>query len=107
LRNLVDNALKYTPAGGTVDVLVLEGPPVRLVVEDSGPGIAPEARERALLRFDRLSGPPPDVPGSGLGLAIVKAIADRHGARLELDRSARLGGLEVAVVFPAEDYLRR
>ena len=107
LRNLVDNAVKYTPEGGTIDVRVEDGPPVRLVVEDSGPGIAPEARERALSRFDRLNDPSTKVAGSGLGLAIVKAIADRHGARLLLGRSARLGGLEVQVVFDDPDYLRR
>ena len=107
LRNLVDNALKYTPAGGTIDVRIADGPPVSVVVEDSGPGIAPEARERALSRFDRLSGPSPTVTGSGLGLAIVKAIADRHGARLDLGRSERLGGLKVEVAFAESGYLRR
>jgi two-component system, OmpR family, sensor kinase len=107
LRNLVDNAVKYTPAGGTIDVQIEDGPPVRLVVEDSGPGIAPEARERALSRFDRLGDPSAKVAGSGLGLAIVKAIADRHGARLVLGSSSRLGGLKVEVVFADQDYLRR
>ena len=107
LRNLLDNAVKYTPEGGAIDVLVEDGPPVQLVVEDSGPGIAPEARERALSRFDRLNDPSAKVPGSGLGLAIVKAIADRHGALLILARSDRLGGLKVEVVFVDPDYLRR
>jgi len=107
LRNLVDNAVKYSPEGGTIDVLVADGPPVRLLVEDSGPGIPSEARERALSRFDRLSDPAAKVAGSGLGLAIVKTIAERHGARLVLGRSERLGGLKVEVVFPQRDYLRR
>ena len=77
-------------------------------MEDSGPGIAPAFRERALARFDRSGQAPTSgtnavsgVPGSGLGLAIVKAIAERHGADLKLDRSERLGGLKVAVAFPA------
>ncbi|MBA3477549.1 MAG: sensor histidine kinase N-terminal domain-containing protein [Lautropia sp.] len=100
LRNLIDNALKYTPAGGTVDVAIQLGRRLSLVVEDSGPGIGPPARERALARFDRLGGGSPGVPGSGLGLAIVKTIADRHRAELKLDRSERLGGLKVEVVFP-------
>ena len=84
-----------------------DGPPVRLLVEDSGPGIPSEARERALSRFDRLSDPAAKVAGSGLGLAIVLTIAERHGARLVLGRSERLGGLKVEVQFADLDYLRR
>lgn len=107
VRNLLDNAIKYTPAGGTVDVgLEQTGPgSVRLVVEDSGPGIAPADRDRVFDRFHRLP-PAPEreedsPPGSGLGLAIVRAIAERHGARVALAGSARLGGLRVTVDFPA------
>ena len=98
LRNLLDNAIKYTPRGGEVDVAIEPGPV--LAVEDSGPGIAAELRERVLARFDRSGEASRNVAGSGLGLAIVKAIADRHGARLDLGRSGRLGGLRVAVRFP-------
>ena len=102
LRNLVDNAVKYTPAGGTVDVSVLAPAPgaqggARLVVEDSGPGIPPEERERVFNRFYRVPGS--EAQGSGLGLAIIRAIAERHGARLALDASGRLGGLKVTVEF--------
>jgi two-component system OmpR family sensor kinase len=107
LRNLIDNALKYTPRGGTVDVSVSEGEGVTLIVEDNGPGIEPEGRERALARFDRLGGLSSGTAGSGLGLAIVKTIAERHHARLHLDRSGRLGGLQVSVSFPAKPHLRR
>ncbi|WP_371861526.1 ATP-binding protein [Pseudoduganella armeniaca] len=100
LRNLVDNALKYTPAGGTVDVSVRASDGgATLVVEDSGPGISPEERERVFNRFYRVPGS--TATGSGLGLAIIKAIAERHGATLTLDQSARLGGLLVQVAFPA------
>lgn len=100
LRNLVDNALKYTPAGGTVDVSVrARDGAATLVVEDSGPGISPEERERVFNRFYRVPGS--TATGSGLGLAIIKAIAERHGATLSLDQSARLGGLLVQVAFPA------
>ncbi len=98
LRNLLDNAVKYTPKGGAIDVAIEPGPV--LAVEDSGPGIAAELRERVLARFDRSGDASRGVAGSGLGLAIVKAIADRHGARLELGRSGRLGGLRAAVRFP-------
>ena len=101
LRNLVDNAIKYTPAGGTVDLSVLRQPDGRTVlsVEDSGPGISPEERELVFSRFYRVPGS--EAGGSGLGLAIVKSIAERHGAKLALDSSERLGGLQVRIEFPA------
>ena len=105
LRNLLDNAVKYTPAGGQVDVSLrrrTEG--LTLTVEDSGPGIAPEHRARAFDRFYR-AGDAAHAPGSGLGLAIVQVIARRHGATIALDRSARLGGLKVAVSFPVPPTL--
>ncbi|SHG47186.1 ATP-binding protein [Massilia sp. CF038] len=100
MRNLVDNAVKYTPQGGTVDVTVRAGTQgALLVVEDSGPGIAPDERERVFDRFYRIAGS--EASGSGLGLAIIKAIAERHGAALTLDQSERLGGLRVTIQFPA------
>jgi two-component system, OmpR family, sensor kinase len=99
MRNLVDNAIKYTPEGGTVDIAVRAQPgELKLSVEDSGPGIAPEERERVFDRFYRIAGS--DAQGSGLGLAIIKAIAQRHGAKLELGTSGRLGGLSATVRFP-------
>lgn len=99
VRNLVDNAVKYTPDGGTVDVEVQRsGEAWLLEVHDSGPGIDEADRERVLDRFYRVAGS--QATGSGLGLAIVKSIADLHGAALTLGRSARLGGLHVAVRFP-------
>ncbi|MGH8133878.1 MAG: ATP-binding protein, partial [Steroidobacteraceae bacterium] len=81
LRNLVDNAVRYTHDGGRVDVAVEDGgsaaaPRALLTVSDSGPGIPPEERARVFDRFYRRAGTTP--PGSGLGLAIVKAIADAH-----------------------------
>ena len=100
LRNLLDNAIKYSPAQGQVDVgLHQQGRGASLVVEDSGPGIPEAERERVLDRFYRV----PDAParGSGLGLAIVKTIADQHGATLLLGASTRLGGLRVELRFPA------
>ena len=99
LRNLVDNAIKYTPAGGSVDVEVHStARGAVLSVEDSGPGISPEERERVFSRFYRVPGS--SAGGSGLGLAIIKAIAERHGATLALEQSERLGGLRVRVEFP-------
>ena len=85
IRNLVDNALQYTPAGGTVTVRVMDDPfgqVVVLQIEDSGPGIVPSEREQVFHPFYRSLGT--DVDGSGLGLAIVREIVDRHGAEITL-----------------------
>jgi two-component system OmpR family sensor kinase len=100
LRNLLDNAIKYTPQGGRVDISIepREDGAALLAVDDSGPGIAESEYRRVFDRFYRVPGS--DAPGSGLGLAIVKAVAERHRASVELSRSARLGGLRVAVGFP-------
>jgi two-component system OmpR family sensor kinase len=99
LRNLLDNAIKYTPDGGQIDIsLALRDRSPCLFVEDSGPGLPESERERVFDRFYRVPGTA--AQGSGLGLAIVKAIADAHGATLALDRSPRLGGLRCEVRFP-------
>jgi signal transduction histidine kinase len=98
LRNLVDNALRYTPAGGRVEVAVVrDGAAVQLRVDDSGPGIPAAERERVFERFVRGSSAAPET-GSGLGLAIVRSIALRHGAMLRLMDSP-LGGLRVQLRF--------
>ncbi|RDI21347.1 two-component system OmpR family sensor kinase [Pseudacidovorax intermedius] len=99
LRNLVDNAVKYTPEGGRVDVTVQQNEDggAALMVEDSGPGLAESDRERVWDRFYRA--PDAGASGSGLGLAIVRSVAQLHGAELALDRSATLGGLRVRVQF--------
>jgi two-component system sensor histidine kinase TctE len=83
--NLVDNAIRYTPAGGTVTVRMVDDPfgqVVVLQVEDSGPGIAPSERALVFQPFYRTLGTP--VDGSGLGLAIVAEIARQHQASLDL-----------------------
>jgi two-component system, OmpR family, sensor kinase len=101
LRNLLDNAVKYTPASGRVDVsLEMRDEQAVLAVEDSGPGIATEDRARVFDRFFR-AGDTQGESGNGLGLAIVKTIADRHGATLQLDASERLGGLRVTMRIAA------
>jgi two-component system OmpR family sensor kinase len=100
LRNLLDNAIRYTPAGGRVDVAVtMDCERAVLSVEDSGPGIGLADRPRVLDRFYRVQGAAEG--GSGLGLAIVAAIAEAHHAELQLGDSPNLGGLQVCVVFPA------
>jgi len=104
IRNLVDNAVRYTPAGGRVDVSVERSaalPAQALVrVVDNGPGIARAERERVFDRFYRRPGT--RQPGSGLGLAIVKAIAVAHGATVELGDGADGRGLAVTVTLPAD-----
>jgi two-component system OmpR family sensor kinase len=97
-RNLVDNAVRYTPEGGRVDVSVENSGAAVLKVVDNGPGIPVEERSRVLDRFYRRPGTSP--PGSGLGMAIVKAIADAHGATLALDSGPEGRGLAVSVRFP-------
>jgi two-component system OmpR family sensor kinase/two-component system sensor histidine kinase QseC len=98
VRNLVDNAVRYTPERGKVEIHVRSTPSgAVLEVLDSGPGIPEADRARAFDRFYRRAAAPEG--GSGLGLAIVKAIAERHGAGIALGQ-APLGGLQVTVTFP-------
>jgi two-component system OmpR family sensor kinase len=99
LDNLVENAIRYTPAGGqvSVDACADDGVPT-IAVTDNGPGIAPKEREHVFDRFYRVAGT--GAPGSGLGLAIVKGIAGLHGARVELSDGERGAGLAVRVFFP-------
>jgi two-component system sensor histidine kinase TctE len=105
IRNLVDNALQYTPRGGAVTVRVLADPfgqVAVLQVEDTGPGIAEDERELVFQPFYRALGT--NVDGSGLGLAIVREIAQQHGATVfveDVHPRAREPGTQVTVRFPA------
>ncbi|TFY97186.1 ATP-binding protein [Ramlibacter humi] len=100
VRNLLDNAVKYAPQGGRVDISIQRSATgVSLCVEDNGPGIPEDQRAQALERFARLPGSG-TAQGSGLGLAIVAAVSRSHGARLALDHGTRLGGLLACVTFP-------
>jgi len=92
LSNLIDNALRYTPPGGSVTVRVRgtnigNGNQALLEVEDTGPGIAPSERHRVFERFYRILGS--SASGSGLGLAIVREIAQQHGADIEIFNNPR------------------
>jgi two-component system, OmpR family, sensor kinase len=101
LANLIDNALRYTPPGGTIAVRVRRDADVAaLEVVDSGPGIAAEERERVFDRFYRGRDAP--AGGSGLGLAIVRQIVGLHGGTIALGE-AEGGGLKVSVHFAAVD----
>ncbi|MEK1908085.1 MAG: sensor histidine kinase [Pseudomonas sp.] len=95
IYNLVDNAMTHTPGGGSVILRVLQ--PAVLEVEDDGPGIAPEERDKVFERFYRSN---PQVGGAGLGLAIVGEICRAHLAQISL-HDGRSGGLRVRVSFPA------
>ena len=98
IRNLVDNAIRYTPDNGAVRVTITQTDgQCRLCVSDSGPGIPAAEREAVLRRFHRLDHH--EQTGSGLGLAIVARIAELHRAQLALDEVAS-GGLEITVILP-------
>ena len=101
--NLINNAVRYTPAGGSIRVFWEELLPgqVRLAVTDTGPGIAPEHISRIGERFYRVDrSRSRDTGGTGLGLAIVKHVLQRHGAKLEIH--SQLGaGATFSAVFPA------
>jgi len=104
ITNLLDNAIKYTPAGGNVSISLRRNPGhVVLSVADSGPGIPANMRRRVLQRFFRLD-ESRSKPGAGLGLSLVRAIVKRHAARLELDDNAP--GLCVRLIFPLDRHVR-
>ena len=100
IRNLVDNAVRYTPEGGTVTVRIeRQNGRLTLAVSDSGPGIPAAQRSAVLQRFHRLD--QGGQPGSGLGLAIVARIAELHAAQLYLGTSPMTKGLDIRVQFAA------
>ncbi|MGA8044648.1 MAG: ATP-binding protein, partial [Dermatophilaceae bacterium] len=103
LGNLLDNAIRYTPRGGRVDVRVshMGGSPPRAVlsVTDTGPGIPVAERERVFDRFHRVPGTV--AGGSGLGLALVRSVASRHDGQVALECGPGGTGLQVNVTLPA------
>jgi two-component system sensor histidine kinase MprB len=94
VTNLLDNAGKWSPAGGVVEVTVRDG---EVAVRDHGPGVAPEDRERVFDRFWRAPSAR-QMPGSGLGLAIVKDVAESHGGSVTLDTPTD-GGARFLIAF--------
>ncbi len=108
IRNLVDNALQYTPAGGSVTVRVLQdmaASQLVLQVEDTGPGIAQAEREQVFQPFYRVLGS--GVDGSGLGLAIVREIARQHGAQVLLSDAPTPGTAQAAAGLPGTLFTLR
>jgi two-component system sensor histidine kinase QseC len=98
LRNLIDNAIRYIPHGGKVDIYIFDHPnSVCIRVVDNGPGIPPKLRARVFERFFRVLGT--KSQGSGLGLAIVQQIAGLHGAQVILGAPEVGTGLEVDIIF--------
>jgi signal transduction histidine kinase len=95
LYNLVENAIKFTPSGGKVEMLIRPGPKentLRFLVRDTGPGISPEHLSHVFERFYRAEtsqARPGMIRGSGLGLAIAKSIVENHGG--EIGVSSELG----------------
>jgi two-component system sensor histidine kinase TctE len=100
LGNLIDNAVRYTPAGGQATVRVENGSSAVLSVEDNGPGIPEAERPQMLERFERGSSAG-QSEGSGLGLAIVREIASTHGADVRLEAGRDGSGTCVRITFPA------
>jgi len=103
LRNLIDNAIRYTPEKGSVCVKIdCDEKTTHLTISDSGPGIPPEEHAKVMERFYR--GSTAQAPGSGLGMSIVQRIIKGHNASLELGESSR-GGLRISIRF-LQDHQR-
>lgn len=103
LQNLIGNASKYTPDNGEIQVTSQHSANnIRLIVEDSGPGIPKALYQRVFERFYRVDGDRHDsgILGCGLGLPIVQHIVTLHRATISLDHSTQLGGLKVMIDFP-------
>jgi len=100
--NLLDNAAKWSPSGGTVEVAVRHG---EVVVRDHGPGIDERDLPYVFDRFYRADSAR-GMPGSGLGLAIVKQVADAHGGTVAAERTAE-GGARFRLRFAANGNLGR
>ena len=107
IRNLIQNALRYTPPGGRIDVGVYrEAEQVILQIEDTGPGILPSDLDRIFEPFVRGSRPADD--GTGLGLSIVKRIVDRLAGSVALENvsGAQSSGLRAIVRLPATNDIK-
>ena len=106
LLNLLDNALKYTPAGGRIGVSVARvGDRARVDVRDTGSGISPEALPRIFERFYRVDPARSAVEGAGLGLSLAKWIVDRHNGRIEVE-SVPGTGSTFTVWLPSSPLIR-
>ncbi|MDA3868724.1 MAG: ATP-binding protein [Gammaproteobacteria bacterium] len=101
IRNLLDNAISYTQDNGIIKVKVRStNGSVNLIIQDNGPGISAEQRERVCERFYRIGDS--EVPGCGIGLSIVMRVVELHHATLKMSRPAGGTGLNVTVSFPVD-----
>ena len=101
VANIIENAMKHSPAGASIDLVTIESPgAITVAVTDSGPGIPTEERARVFQRFYRLENSR-STPGSGLGLSLVEAIAALHQVHVELSDNSP--GLRVVLRFFATD----
>lgn len=105
---LLENAAKYSPAGGVIVLTAQPGPQgmVQLAIEDQGPGVPPELRERVFDKFFRAirdGGLSVNKPGTGMGLAIAKGIVEVHGGRIWIENANDDGGTRVVVLIPTGD----
>ena len=104
--NLVDNAIKYTPGGGTIQIRVSESPGRAILeVSDTGPGIPPELSTRIFDRFYRAGRPPSEVGGAGLGLSIAKWAVEINGGQLSLEHTGGAGSL-FRIALPSSGVAR-
>ena len=104
LDNLMDNAVRHTPAGGRVTVTAANGPGGwKLMIVDTGPGIPPEARDKVFDPFFRTdSSRERSAHGAGLGLSLCAAIAHVHGGRIEISDSGAAGGTTIVLSLPRQ-----
>jgi signal transduction histidine kinase len=102
IDNLVSNAVKYSPIGGAIDLLVRqEGGGIIVEVRDQGAGLSPEDISRLFGRFQRLSAKPTaGETSTGLGLSIVKRIIDLHGGRISVDSAGPGKGATFKMTLP-------
>ena len=105
MSNLLDNAVKYTPSGGSIRMTARHGSggDVEIEIADTGQGIPPQDRERVIERFVRLEQSRSE-PGSGLGLSLVSAVAEAHSGKLVLgdgDGPPASPGLSAKIILPA------
>lgn len=99
IRNLLNNAISYTQKNGEVKVTIAStDDAINLTIQDNGPGIPAEQRQRVFERFYRIENH--DVPGCGIGLSIVMHVAELHNAKLQLNQPEEGSGLVVTVSFP-------
>jgi signal transduction histidine kinase len=102
IDNLVSNAVKYSPLGGAIDIMVTQEPEtICIQVKDQGAGLSPEDLSRLFGRFQRLSAKPTaGETSTGLGLSIVKRIVDLHGGRVTVESAGPAKGATFNMQLP-------